>query len=248
MRWVASQLSVPATGFMCSDQRQPGSQEPAIAEWSPIFTICTSPLPDIERRSSGCCAFLISSPAICPSALVGVPPILSQSAHAIPARRKPTRRLSGWVPRATLSLVGLEELEREREPGEPVLELELLHVRADGGLGGGQLVLGNADEAQLCFVHDRVFGHLDLDLTCCPADVCEARALQDVGGSVGVGERERAGRALARSGCRRWRRELGHGCREEPGIAFHRLPAGEGDPAAGPQLSSDVAKRRSRLV
>src|SRR6266702_274025 len=67
MRCVASQLSVPAIGFMCSDQRQPGSHVPAIAEWSPIFTICTSPFPDIERRSSGCSAFLISRPDICPS-------------------------------------------------------------------------------------------------------------------------------------------------------------------------------------
>jgi len=61
---------VPAIGFMCSDQRQPGSHEPAIAEWSPIFTICTSPFPDIERRSSGCCAFLISSPDIRPPSVL----------------------------------------------------------------------------------------------------------------------------------------------------------------------------------
>src|SRR6266567_6762584 len=66
MRWVASQLSVPAIGFMCSDQRQPGAQVPAIAEWSPIFTTCTSPFPDMSRVSSGFFAFLISSPATSP--------------------------------------------------------------------------------------------------------------------------------------------------------------------------------------
>jgi hypothetical protein len=58
--------SVPAIGFMCSDHRHPGSHVPAIAEWSPILTTCTSPFPDIERRSSGCCAFLISRPAMSP--------------------------------------------------------------------------------------------------------------------------------------------------------------------------------------
>src|SRR5258708_27534401 len=66
MRCVASQLSVPAIGFMCSDQRQPGSHVPAIAEWSPIFTTWTSPFPDSERVSSGCFAFLISSPMLPP--------------------------------------------------------------------------------------------------------------------------------------------------------------------------------------
>src|SRR6266536_357415 len=62
-RWGASHLSVPASGLMCSDQRQPGSNVPKRTGWPPTLKTPPSPMPAKDRFSSGELVFLTSTPA-----------------------------------------------------------------------------------------------------------------------------------------------------------------------------------------
>jgi hypothetical protein len=62
-RCVAWQLSVPAIGFRCSDQRQPGSNVPYRTGWPATSTTAALPLSTNGRVSSGVATFLISRSA-----------------------------------------------------------------------------------------------------------------------------------------------------------------------------------------
>ena len=117
--WAAWQLSVPASGLTCSDQRQPGSKVPRPTVPPERFTIATWPLPTKGRTSSAGSKLRTSSSAMsslqesrfCPPTLRQArSPLQSNGARA---RREAQRRATDGLRR----LPGCRAARTQRPPG-----------------------------------------------------------------------------------------------------------------------------------
>ena len=85
----------------------------------------------------------------------------------------------------------------------PVLDAEPRHVLVDRGARRGHVGVGDAHERELVVVDDRVLGNVDRDLDRRALDRRRSPAARRIPvGALGVGERERPGRRLARRGRR----------------------------------------------
>src|ERR687887_1077695 len=126
------QLSVPLSGFTCSDQRQPGSNVPRPIMCPLRSTSSTCPLPSLNgRTSSGDSNPLPLISAISSPFLIGLPALERGSLSRLPRAREPVPLHPRVVADAAEAVASVDAVERM---AAELAGLEALLLALDDGM------------------------------------------------------------------------------------------------------------------